>query len=230
MTEWRRGLAVTVSVAAVLMILCVEAAIGQSRTPFRGQRTADGKPNLSGIWQAIGSANWDIEAHEAKPGPVVVLGALGGLPAGLGVVEDGPLPYQPWALAKKKENGEHWLERDPLVKCFLPGVPRATYMPFPFQIVQSPEYVLIAYEFAFASRVINMNLKDEAPIDSWMGWSRGHWEGETLVADVTGLGDESWFDSAGNFHSDALHVVERYTLTSANTISYEATIDDPKVF
>ena len=206
-------------------------ALGQTTT-YRAPRTLDGKPNLSGFWQAVNTANWDIETHAAKPGPIVALGALGAIPAGMGVVEGGPLPYKPEALAKKKENQENWLTLDPMVKCYMPGVPRATYVPFPFQIVQSPTQILIAYEFAFAERVVGMTLtpKDQAPVDSWMGWSRGSWEGDTLVVDVTGLGEDSWFDSAGNFHSDALHVVERYTPTSPNTLMYEATIEDPKVF
>jgi len=223
-------MAISAVAVAFTLLFNVVPTMGQTRTAYRAPRTPDGKPNLSGIWQAIGTAHLDIEVHVARPGPVIAFGALGSIPAGLGVVEGGPLPYQPWALAKKKENEENWLTRDPVVKCFIPGIPRATYMPLPFQIVQSPQYVLFAYEFAFASRVANMNLKDEAPIDSWMGWSRGSWDGETLVVDVTGLGEDSWFDSSGNFHSDALHVVERYTATSPNTLLYEATIEDPKVF
>ena len=229
MKHWPKGAIIASSSIAFALWFSVVPAMGQTPS-YRAPRTADGKPNLTGIWQAIGAAHWDIEDHEAKPGPVIAMGALGAIPAGLGVVEGGPLPYRPDALAKKKENAEHWLERDPVVKCFIPGIPRATYMPFPFQIVQSPQYVLFAYEFAFASRVANINLKDEAPIDSWMGWARGHWEGETLVIDVTGFNEETWFDSAGNYHSDALHVVERYTATSPNTLLYEATIEDPKVF
>lgn len=231
MGHWPKGamMAGTAVVVAFALWVNVISASGQTQN-YRAPRTADGKPNLSGIWQAIGTAHWDIEAHEAKPGPVVAFGALGSIPAGLGVVEGGALPYRPEAWTKKKENAEQWLERDPVVKCFIPGIPRSTYMPFPFQIVQSPQFILFAYEFAFASRVANMNLKDEAPIDSWMGWSRGRWEGETLVIDVTGLGEDTWFDSAGNYHSDALHVVERYTATSPNTLLYEATIEDPKVF
>ena len=208
------------------------AAVQGQAAAYRAPRTVDGKPNMSGYWQAMGTANWDIETHPAQPGPVILMGALGAIPAGIGVVEGGPLPYKPEALAKKKENHANWLALDPAAKCYMPGVPRATYMPFPFQIVQSPKQVAIAYEFAFASRVIDMTLtpKDKAPVDSWMGWSRGYWEGETLVADVTGLVEDSWFDSAGNYHSEALHVVERYTPTSANTLQYEATIEDPNVF
>ena len=120
---------------------------------------------------------------------------------------------------------------DPEMKCYMPGVPRATYMPFPFQIVQGTSpYILIAYEFTSATRIIRMDWKQEAPTDSWMGWSRGRWEGDTLVVDVTGQREETWFDRAGNYHSDALHVVERYTPASPYHLMYEATIEDPKVF
>ena len=197
---------------------------------YRAPRTGDGKPNLSGIWQAMNTAEWDIQAHVAKAGPLVVMGAVGGVPAGLGVVEDGPLPYRPEALAKKKENEANWLALDPVVKCFLPGLPRATYMPFPFEIVQSPQYVSFTYEFAFASRVVNIGMKSKAPVDSWMGWSSGSWDGDTLVVDVTGMVEDTWFDRAGDYHSDALHLTERYTPTSANTLLYEVIVDDPKIY
>ena len=214
--------------AAVLFVLAAgHAAEGQA---YRAPRTADGKPDLNGIWQSMGTANWDIEAHAAQEGPIAALGAVGAVPAGLGVVEGGPIPYQPWAAAKKKENGKNWLAADPEVKCFMPGVPRANYMPFPFQIVQTPKHILVAYEFASATRTIYMDSKAESPVDTWMGWSRGHWEGETLVVDVNSFNDQTWFDRAGNFHSDALHVVERYTAMGPNALRYEATIEDPKVF
>ena len=162
--------------------------------------------------------------------PVLALGAVGSVPPGLGVVEDGQLPYRPDTLATKKKNQENWLASDPEIKCYLPGVPRATYMPYPFQIVESATQIFIAYEYAGAVR--NIYLKDPGPppLDSWMGQSVGHWEGDTLVVDVKGLNDQTWFDRAGNFHSDALHVVERYQRTSPDVISYQATIDDPKVF
>ena len=172
---------------------------------------------------------------------MLALGAVGSVPPGMGVVEGGEIPYKPEALAKKKYNVENRLVRvntdgvrleplDPEAKCYLPGVPRATYMPFPFQIVQGTEKIIIAYEYASASRIIHMDKVDPAPNDSFMGWSVGHWEGDTLVADVTALNDKTWFDRAGNFHSDALHVVERYTPMSADVLRYEATIEDPKVF
>jgi hypothetical protein len=197
---------------------------------------------LNGIWQALNEANWDIEAHSTGPSPVPqILGALFAQPAGTGVVEGGPLPYRPEALARKKENFEKRLTRptslelnettgDPEAKCYMPGVPRATYMPFPFQIVQTPQQVLIAYQFANATRQIHIGREPEAPAESWMGWSIGRWEGDSLVVDVTDQVDKTWFDRAGNFHSDALKVTERYTPTSPDHLMYEATIDDPKVF
>ena len=199
-------------------------------TPYRAPRTPDGKPDLSGIWQVLNTANWDIEGHAAGPGPLFQLGAEGAMPPGLGVVEGGPIPYLPEAAAKRKENFGHRLDLDPEVRCYLPGVPRATYMPYPFQIVQSEKYMFFAYQYAGATRNINMDTFKKAPIDSWMGWSNGHWEGDTLVIDVTGLNDQTWFDRSGNFHSDALHVVERYTPRSPEMMRYEATIEDPKTF
>jgi hypothetical protein len=162
--------------------------------------------------------------------PVRALGAVGGVPAGRGVVEGNEIPYQPWAAARKKENVDDWLARDPEIKCYLPGTPRATYMPYPFQILQSTNTILIAYEFAGATRTIHMEDAGSSPSDTWMGWSRGRWEGDTLVVDVTSFNDQTWFDRAGNFHSDALHVIERYTPVSPYHLMYEATIEDPKVF
>jgi len=216
--------------ALVLAVVSAGSLSGQGTTAYRAPRTADGKPDLNGIWQAINTANWDIQDHPAREGPIASLGAAFSVPAGQGVVEGNEIPYQPWALKKKQENAADWVKRDPEVKCYMPGVPRATYMPYPFQIVQTPTNVLIAYEFASASRIVRMNSKAESPTDSWMGWSRGRWEGETLVVDVTSLNDQTWFDRAGNFHSEELHVVERYTRTGPDALSYEATMEDPKVF
>ena len=221
--------AVALATAALTFWLTSSQAAGQARA-YRAPRTSDGKPDLNGIWQAVGTAHWDLQGHPARPGPVVALGALGAIPAGLGVVEGSEIPYQPWAAAQKKENAENWLTRDPAVKCFFPGVPRATYLPFPFQIVQTPDSILLSYEFASTSRTIHVNGKEQSPLETWMGWSNGRWEGETLVVDVTGFNDQTWFDSAGNFHSEALRVTERYTRTGADHLMYEATIEDPKVF
>jgi hypothetical protein len=206
------------------------AAAPAQAQAYRAPRTADGKPNLNGIWQALNEANWDLEPHAAAQGPVYALGAQFSIAGGIGVVEGGTIPYKPEALAKKKENFANRLKQDPEVKCYMAGVPRSTYLPYPFQIIQGKDTVMFAYTFAGAVRIINMGKPTEAPTDSWMGWSNGHWEGDTLVIDVTGLNDQSWFDRAGNYHSDALHVVERYTPRSADTLMYEATIEDKNVF
>ena len=216
-------------VTGIVLSLAVTAGAGQARA-YKATRTRDGKPNFAGIWQALNEANWDIEGHAAAPGLVLALGAAGAVAPGLGVVEGGPLPYQPAAALQRKQNFEKRLTLDPEVKCYLPGVPRATYMPYPFQIIQTPTYILIVYTYNNAVRTIYMDDHKEAPWDSWLGWSNGRWEGETLVVDTTGFNDQTWFDRAGNFHSDALHVVERYTATSPDHLVYEATIEDPKVF
>jgi hypothetical protein len=219
--------------AWMAMLFALSPAVAPSVaqvSSYRAPRTADGKPDLNGIWQALNTADWDLEGHAAAASPVASLGAVFATPPGLGVVEGDEIPYLPTMAAKKKENKANWTKLDPEVKCYLPGVPRATYLPYPFQIVQSQNSVLISYEYAGAVRVINMGAPTKAPADSWMGWSNGHWEGETLVVDVTSQVEDTWFDRSGNFHSDALHVVERYTPRSADTLNYEATIEDPKVF
>lgn len=190
----------------------------------------DGKPNLSGIWQTMNTANWDVLPHSPAPGRIVALGAEDAMPPGEGVVEGGAIPYLPAAAARKQENFSKRLTEDPELRCYLPGVPRITYMPYPFQIIQSATTILFAYQYAGAARSINMGKPSEAPTDSWMGWSNGRWEGDTLVIDVTGFNDKTWFDRAGDFHSDALHVTERYTLESRDIIRYEAVIEDPKTF
>jgi hypothetical protein len=223
-----------------------EAIEQTAATPaaYRAPRLPDGKPDLNGIWQALNEANYDLEPHMARsalalrPGPygpvpaapVLALGAVGSVPPGLGVIDGETIPYLPEALKQKKDNQEHYLERDPEIKCYLPGVPRANYMGHPFQILQSTKSFFIAYQYAGATRDILMKDPGPAPVDSWMGQSVGRWEGDTLVVDVTGFNDQSWFDRAGNFHSDALHVVERWTRTAPNVLTYEATLEDPKTF
>jgi len=227
------------SSAAVVSILAVTAA-AQAPTYKAARLAGTDRPNLHGLWQALTEANWDIQAHAAQPGPPQ-FGALYAEPAGPGIVEGNEIPYQPWAMAKKKENFEKRLTRvntdgvrleplDPEAKCYLPGVPRANYMPFPFEIIQGDKKILVAYEFASASRLITLDKAGPAPVESYMGWSNGRWDGDTLVVDVTGLNDKTWFDRAGNFHSDALHVVERWTPAGPDVLQYEATIEDPKVF
>ena len=227
MKHFWRNWTIVVCVAAYML---VPKAASSQTVPYRAPRTADGKPNLNGIWQAMNTANWDLQPHSATAGMLWQAGAAGSEPAGMGVVEGGEIPYLPAALAKKQANFANRLAFDPETKCYLPGVPRATYMPFPFQIVQSAKVIMINYEYDGAVRLINIDSKKLSPVDSWMGWSNGRWEGETLVVDVTGLNEDSWFDRAGDFHSNKLHVIERYTPRSADTISYEATMDDPQTF
>jgi len=233
------------TLAGLLSIAAIERAAAQPATPaYTPPRGPDGHPDLNGVWQVLNTANFDILPHPARaamafrPGPVVpvpakevvALGAVGSVPAGVGVVDGGEIPYTPAALAQKQDNAAHWLERDPEIKCFLPGVPRATYMPYPLQIFQSQSALLIAYEYAGAVRNIMFKDPGPAPVDAWMGQSVGHWEGDTLVVVVTGFNDSTWFDRAGDFHSADMKVVERYTLTGPNTIRYEAQITDPQTF
>jgi hypothetical protein len=207
----------TVALTTIVWLAVVPSPAQIARTP------ADGKPDLSGVWQALNSAAWDLQDHSGQLG----------VPPGQSVVEGNEIPYQSWAAAKKQENFARRASADPAAaNCYMPGVPRATYMPYPFEIVQSPKMIAISYEFAHALRTIAMDggSRPDGLPDSWMGDSRGHWEGNTLVVDVANFNDQTWFDRAGDFHSDALHVVERYTLTDPSHILYEATIEDPKVF
>ena len=251
-----RGLLTAAAAATVVVTvgrmstLAGQAPAGRGAQAPAGRGTAAPRPaagahpDLNGIWQAMNPANYDIQEHMARPAmalragpygpvpaaPVLALGAAGSVPGGPGVVEGNEIPYTPEALAKKKHNQENWLTLDPEIKCYLPGVPRANYMPYPFQIFQSDKAIFFAYEYAGAVRNIYLKDPGPAPTDSWMGQSVGRWEGDTLVIDVKGFNEDSWFDRAGNFHSDALHVVERWRKTSPDIIMYEATIEDPKVF
>jgi hypothetical protein len=211
--------------------LALAAALLLASIPAVGQAPAARKPpDLNGIWQALSAANWDLLDHGPQAGTFWQTGSIGAEPGDLGVVEGGEIPYLPAAAAKKKENFANRAKDDPEAKCYMPGIPRAAYMPYPFQIVQSPKDVLFVYEFASANRLVNMGKPVEAGADSWMGTSNGHWEGNTLVVDVTGLNGLSWFDRAGDFATDNLHVVERYTLRDKDHLDYEATIEDPKTF
>ena len=238
------GLVIAAAAVAVSLMFSRPAHIEAQGNADRPARRADGKPDLSGIWQALNTANWDVQTHPARPGlavtpgpdgdvpaaPVLMLGAIGGVPGGVGVVEGEEIPYQPWAAARKKENFANALVRDPEVKCFKPGVPRANYMPYPFQIMQSTDKIMMVYEYAAASRTVHLSNAGEGLTDTWMGHNVGRWDGDTLVVDVTNQVEDTWFDRAGNFHSDALHVVERYTPVGRERLNYEATIEDTKVF
>ncbi len=210
-------------------LFCATSAAGQTAAP-RIPRMSDGHPNLNGIWQSMGTADWNIEAHNAAAGPFYQLGAVGAIPPGQGIVEGGEIPYKPAALDQKKKNAANWSKLDPEVKCYMPGVPRANYLPYPFQIVQSNKDILIAYEYATTNRLINMGKPIEAATDTWMGTSNGHWEKDTLVVDVTGFNGNAWLDRAGDYTTDSLHVVERYTMMDPYTINYEATLDDSQIY
>jgi len=231
--------------AGAIVWVSVTRTAGQTSRPGR---TADGKLDFSGIWQAVNEANWDLQAHAARAGavtqqgvypyayarvpaaPVLALGSAGGVPGSVGVVDgDGQIPYKPEAAAIKQENADRWIDRDPELKCHLPGIPRAMYLPYPFQIVQSTNKIQMAFAFAVAARTIHLDKVDPPPADTAMGHSVGRWEGDTLVVDVTGF-HGNWLDRAGNFHSEALHLVERFTPITPDAIRYEATIDDPNVF
>ena len=242
------------TVGAALVAVAVGAVIAVSMTRTAGQapspgRTVDDRPNFSGIWQANNEAHWDLEAHAARPGavtqqgaypfpfavvpaaPVLALGAAGGVPGSLGVVEgDGAIPYTPEAAAMKEENAANWIDRDPELKCYLPGIPRAMYMPYPFQIVQSTNKIQMGYAFTSAARTIHLDQVEGPPDDTYMGHSVGRWEGDTLVVDVTDFNGRNWFDRAGNFHSAALRLEERFTPISPDAIRYEVTIEDPNTF
>jgi len=244
MKIWLRNLIglAAISAGSTALLLAIEPATAQSSSYHHPRLIGTDDPDLNGVWQALNTANWDIRPHAAGPSALPdLLGAIGAVPAGLGVVEGNEIPYQPWASDKQRENFEGRLTRpldretnettgDPEAKCYMPGVPRATYLPHPFQIVQTQSQVFIAYEFASAARIIHMDSQPPAPAPSWMGWSIGHWEGNTLVVEVTDQTELTWFDRAGNFHSDALRVTERYTPITPNHLHYEALIEDPNVF
>ena len=209
-------------------------AQGRGAAVARPDRIA-GRPNLNGIYQAINTANWNLEDHSAAATAHWQLGALFAIPAGQTVLTDnnGTIPYTPAGLKKRAENQAGWPKTDPEAKCYMPGLPRATYMPYPFQIVQGQKDILFVYEYATSNRIVHMSNHTEAPVDSWMGWSNGKWEGDTLVIEAKGFNDLSWFDRAGNHHSEALVVTERYSImpnTGGNVLNYTARMEDPRTF
>ncbi len=208
--------------ALVVVFVLSAAAAASAQTAASIPRTSDGTPDLSGVWQTLNTASWNIQNHVADKG----------IPAGIGVVDGNEIPYQPWALKKRDENFRTRAKADPETKCYLPGVPHITYMPYPFEIVQTPKTTAILYEYVHALRTIYTDGTAHPPghIDWWMGDSRGHWDGDSLVVDVVDFNEDTWFDRAGNFHSDELHVVERYTMLDRDHLEYRVTIDDPKVF
>ena len=232
----------TIVVAAVAFAAVLSVRSGEGQT-YSAPRTASGQPDLNGFWQALNTAHWDLEPHTAAPGPVLQLGAAYAVPPGQGVVVDGPIPYRPDALAKKKQYAANALREDAEVKCYLPGVPRVMYMPYPVQIVQSDSTILMMSEFASAQRTVYIGGKSSPPADTWMGWSNARWESDTLVIDsrgfmggtISALDPEGaiqvrFLDRAGNYHTDALHVVERIRRIGPDHLSYQATIEDPNVY
>jgi hypothetical protein len=222
-----RSISLTLIAGAAWLAFALPSLQGQA---YRASRAADGHADLSGIWEALNAANWDLEDHSPQAGPMWQTGAIGAEPAGQSVVEGGEIPYLPAALEAKKMNFANRRTNDPEAKCYMPGIPRANYMPYPFQIVQSPRGILFVYEYASANRLVNMGKPDEPVSDTWMGTNNGHWEGDTLVVDVTGFNGLAWFDRAGDFASDKLHVIERFTRTDRDHLQYEAIIEDPSVF
>ena len=211
------------------VVLAPVGAMAQAQTDRPEQ--IDGKPNFNGIWQALNSANWNLEAHSASAlDDFWQLGSLAAIPAGQSVVVEGSIPYLPEALEQREQNQAGWPDSDPETMCFLPGIPRANYMPYPFQIVQGGGDVYFQYAYHSANRLVNMGAPIEPPVDTWMGQSNGRWDGDTLVVETYGFNGKAWLDRSGNHHSPALVVEERFTLVSPNHIDFQATLTDPRTY
>lgn len=228
--------AAAVCIAALAAFATAGAAGQRPAAPdasFVPPRTPDGQPDLQGVWRLWNLAKYDIEPHSASEG----------VPAGAGVIVDPPdgmIPYKPWALVRKRENFANsriaypydpLKNADPLARCYIPGVPRITYLGWPFEIVQTKDFVAIVYEWMHIRRMIPLNNRPVLEgIGLWGGLSRGRWEGNTLIVKVTNLSDYTWLDMAGNFHSEAAQMEERYTPIGPDILSYEVTVEDPNVF
>ena len=235
--------------AALTVMVTGTATTAQPQMPPRAAEMPDGRPNFNGVWQALNEAHWDLEAHEPLPAwvtqegaypyeyarvpaaPFVALGAVAGVPGSMGVVGgEGRIPYTPEALAIKQENREHWIDRDPELKCYLPGIPRAMYMPYPFQIVQGTNKIHMTFAFSNAARVIHLDDVARPPDYTYMGHSVGRWDGNTLVVTVDYFNGKTWLDRAGNHHSEALELEERFTPLSSDALWYEVTLTDPNTY
>jgi len=194
----------------ISLTLSFAAAVSVGGQSYKPPRTSEGLPDLQGIWEAHNAADADIQKF---------------------LVGGGALPYTPKAAKQKAENARNAKKTDPLSHCFLAGVPRTMYLHHPFQLFEGTGYALITSEYAHTFRYVPMDGRPHIKgLDSWMGDARGKWDGDTLVVDTTDFGDGTWFDSAGNFHSRDLHVIERFTRTGPDVLTYEATIEDPKTF
>lgn len=245
-----KRLSILAATAAAFALAGSVPALAQGSSPQQAQQQLeriDGKPNLNGIWQVLNTANWNLEPHSAATNPLAerVLGAIAAVPAGLGVIEGGTIPYRPEAIERLNQNKANLYRHDPEGACYLPGVPRATYMGYPFQIIQGGnDDILMVYEYATANRVIEMRDVEIPPIDTWMGTSYGQWDGDTLV--VTTLAQSpgeykapagemisdsvTWLDRAGNYLRNTTTVVERFTKMGDNHIQYSAEITDPELY
>ncbi len=227
-----------------LLLVLAGANVALAKDVYEPPRMANGKPDFNGVWQVMNRANYNLEPHGPqaamafREGPVVplpakevvALGAVGAVPASLGVVQDGPIPYKRKAQAQRDTNKANWLQSDPEIKCYLPGVPRANYMDFGFQIFHNRDALVFSYEYAGAVRNIHLSDPGPAPIDSWMGQSWMRWEDDTMVIETSGFNGQTWLDRAGNFHTDKLKVTERFTLISPHVMDYEATLEDANVY
>jgi hypothetical protein len=234
--------AATIAAAAAVfsltsMPISGQAARGQGAAPTAkpaARLARIGKaPNINGIYQAINTANWNLEDHPAQGlTQFWQLGAIAAIPAGMSVVTEGTIPYNPKALKIREENRKGWPKTDPEAKCYMGGIPRSNYMPYPFQIVQGNRDMLFVYEYASSNRIVHMDKKSESPVDSWMGWANGTWKGDTLYIRNDGFNEHSWFDRAGNHHSNQMVVEEQFTPVGDQVyaLNYQARITDKETF
>jgi hypothetical protein len=230
MSDRFMGIAAVAAIAVTVLAGCSPQE-GPAQPTGRADRVA-GQPNFNGVWRTLNSANWNLEGHSASAlTEFWQLGALAAIPAGQSVVRgSGKIPYLPEALAQRDANRAGWPKADPETLCYLPGIPRANYMPYAFQIVQGGGDILFVYEYASANRLVAMTEHKEPPVDTWMGQSNGSWDGDTLVIESYGFNGRAWLDRSGNYFTPAAVVTERFTLVSSDHIDYQATINDPQTF
>jgi hypothetical protein len=218
-------------VAAAALMGVALAGTATAQPGGIGPDRINGHKNFSGVWQAMNTANWNLEAHSAEAlDEFWKLGSLAAIPAGRSVVVGGTIPYNDAGRAQREENHAGWPKADPETVCYLPGIPRANYMPYPFQILQTESDILFVYAYHSTNRLVEMDEPLEAPVDTWMGQSNGHWEGDVLVIETTAQNGKAWLDRAGDQVSDDAVVTERFEMITPNHIMYEATIHDPTFF